>query len=233
MNLLSGSTLPRLRKLIHLSHPRNAYRYWRNGEMPAYEIANIPLRPDALTVLDVGANRGQFLLLHESMFPLARVVCFEPGASARGSLVAVADQFSPGTVEIRNEALWFENADGTLNIPRGADDGSSLIERFPQQTTEEVVLRRLDSLNLATELRSPVILKIDVQGAEAAVLRGSVDTLARVSQVLVEVTMNAPWDRSIPAEVFNILDHQGFGLRGIFNVRSYGSIGNADLLFER
>jgi hypothetical protein len=50
--------------------------------------------------------------------------------------------------------------------------------RFRNATVTNVVGRRLDTLSGEHQLPAPTVIKIDVEGAEAHVVRGALDTLA-------------------------------------------------------
>ena len=171
---------------------------WRPVEPDLLALPRLGLAPDSL-VLDVGANRGLVLELMRRLMPEARIVGFEPNPRLAQAL-AVRWRRDP-RVEIRAQALgemasratlwvpvyrnwWFdglasldpEAARGWLSTERlyGFRPDRLRLEPLPCETV------RLDDLALA-----PAFVKLDVQGLEAAVLRGGEATLRRHRPILL------------------------------------------------
>jgi FkbM family methyltransferase len=133
-------------------------------------------------VLDIGANVGQFGATVSRRFPSARVWSFEPNGSILDALRSNAAG-SPNwhvvpfgvSDEDREERLWVvdgKSAQGSIYR-----DNASIGLRTSETVEHRVELRRLTS-ELLDELAIPhfvKFVKIDVEGAEDAVLRGLVD----------------------------------------------------------
>ena len=112
--------------------------------------------------LDVGANVGAYTVLACSTG--AHVVSWEPGPAVAALRRNVA--LNKGNAVIESKALG--SNDGVLYLSSGGSDAMHHIadEGIP------VEVRRLDSYNLA-----PNLMKIDVEGFEAEVLKGAQETL--------------------------------------------------------
>jgi FkbM family methyltransferase len=141
--------------------------------------------PDDGVFFDIGANWGPFALLIASRPSFAgRVVAFEPIARVRADLESVVTQSGlAGRIAVRGEALsdraglgamryGLHSALATLDVGAGAG----------------VTVARLDDLDLP----APQVVKIDVEGHEAAVLEGARTTLARHRPMIVLET----WHRA-------------------------------------
>ena len=148
------------------------------------------------TVLDVGANTGQFMSTALVAFPGAYIHSFEPLRSALGELrqkaaasggrvcvhpLALSD--FTGTVQIREAA--FAPASSVLKpgpdaSRAGADLGTVSFVESPCMT--------LDAWASSVPLERPIVLKVDVQGYEAHVLRGAPSLLAQTDLLLIEVS---------------------------------------------
>lgn len=125
---------------------------------------------------DVGANVGYTtLLMARAVGPHGKVVAFEPLPSnvARLSQAIAVNQLG-SRVEVVPAAV--SDRDGTASFA-GHVSGSMgrLVEQGegpagPQSTTVDVV--RLDSLVFGRGTPAPALIKIDVEGGEASVLRG-------------------------------------------------------------
>lgn len=151
-------------------------------------------------VWDVGAHIGyESLLFAELVGPAGRVVAFEPNPAnfrewqrnvegnsklaARMSLRATALCDKSGTAAFR----FSEDVLG------GGSSGSHLADAVPPEDEVSyaafglvnVACARADDLVEAGEIAPPAIIKIDVEGAEADVVRGATRTLHRYKPILL------------------------------------------------
>ena len=143
------------------------------------------------TVVDVGANVGQFALLCRLVHPQAKVHSFEPMAEA----CVVFDRVLGGESNVRLHrcALGAEAGEAEIYVTARADSSSLLrpeaqMEVFPG--THEVGTRKIRVALLGDEvpeatIESPALLKIDVQGFEGQVLRGCEALLDRFDWIRV------------------------------------------------
>ncbi|MEJ2887935.1 FkbM family methyltransferase [Actinomycetospora aeridis] len=191
MSLSTGIAIAtlRTRKLSRAVRHRSYLRALRRGVLASTENEDAKLSRGFATVLDVGANRGQFAVFARQNWPGARLVCFEPLAEAACRIREVVD----GPVEVHEVGVGAAPAVSTLHIA-GRDDSSSLreigrqAEEFPG--TASTGSREVPVVTLADHLDDdvarPVLLKIDAQGCEMDVLRGAGDGLDRVDEILCE-----------------------------------------------
>jgi FkbM family methyltransferase len=197
------------------------------------------------TVVDVGANTGQFTQAMHAILPRATIYAFEPLPDCYETLVQRTKDFRQ--VHTFNVGLGAEAA--TLKIQRNPYPDSSSFrpmtnlhrEQFPftagRETPIEVPVRTLDSYIARMDLRERVFLKIDVQGYEDAVLDGGRDLVARASLILLEVCF-APLYEGAPtfAQLYERLWAQGFAFRGFTGQLlgpQDGAILQGDALFFR
>jgi FkbM family methyltransferase len=203
-----------------------------------------PLRPlKVASVLDVGANNGQFALLARHLWPTAVICSFEPlvDAASRFSAVLGSDR----AIRLFNVALGRESGQADFHVSRRSDSSSMLAitsrqtATFPgtdEVSTIKVPVDRLDALLAAADLAPPALLKIDVQGFEIAVLEGCGEMLDRVDHVYCECSFKELYRRQALAhQVVRWLDARGFPLQGIYNVTydGHGQAVQGDFLFER
>lgn len=195
------------------------------------------------TVLDVGANVGQFTLVARRTFPEARVIAFEP-------LTAECDRFlaihaADSKVKLVRAALGPERTELAMHVA-GARDSSSLLpitatqaQLFPgtAETHRESVqvLPLLEAVSEG-ELAGPLLLKIDVQGFELQVLEACALVLNRVEFIYVECSFVELYaGQAMAGEVVAWLQKRGFALQGIGSL-THGPSGvgvQADFLFRR
>lgn len=143
------------------------------------------LRPNDLFV-DVGANIGSYTVLASKVVG-AKSISFEPVPETFEHLQrnVVANGITE-TVELHRVALGdvettvqFTTAEDTMN--HAVAEGEAVAECL------EVPQRRLDDVLGG---RTPILLKVDVEGFESAVVRGATDTLEQPSLVAVLLEMN-------------------------------------------
>jgi FkbM family methyltransferase len=195
------------------------------------------------TIIDVGANRGQFAL---SMFDYGftgSVHSFEPLRAAYRDLAAASAQHTRWSSH--DFALAASDGVSILNI--GRNDETSSLQPLVDAAgfaatevvgTEQVRLRRLD--RVITDLGvdpARTFLKIDVQGSEIAVLQGAGDMLDRIPLIQIETSLRAIYaGESDFATMVGFFRERGFGVRGIrpvyFNPNS-GEIMQVDLIGDR
>lgn len=159
-------------------------------------LARIPID----LILDVGANSGQFAREMRGKFPQAHIVSFEPLPEPFVELQAWAEV--DGNATALNLALG--ECDATLPFYRhlGHSTSSSMLQThasgaaiYPQMSRAElteVPVRRLDDvLEEHGWVAGPAtLLKLDVQGFEAQVLRGAAQTLGQVAALITEVNID-------------------------------------------
>jgi len=196
------------------------------------------------TVLDIGANTGQFAQMIALACPhLKALHSFEPLADCQVSLRQALSgdnrhfihNFGFGN---KSETVLFNHAKfspcSSILTPRPL-----LIEDHPDAGIihqETVEIRTLDEWAADNELEPEILIKIDVQGYENHVISGGANTLKTARFVIVEVPFSQLYDNQpMFHEVYMMLYNLGFEFKGTTgqNVRKLdGNILEADALFE-
>ena len=195
------------------------------------------------TVVDVGANEGQFARLARAALPTSQIFSFEPLPECFAKLQA---QFG-GDRHFEAFPFALGASPAELTIYRSAYSPSSSLLRmgathrraFPHTTDVDEVrvhVETLDAVLGGCPLDGHVLLKLDVQGFEAAVLQGARETLQRVSLVLVELSLEPLYEgEPLFDDVYRQLTSAGFTLRGVVDMLRQPSDGRplqVDALFE-
>ena len=115
----------RIRKLFFSLRSRPTRRALRLGVFPAVEHVEILRLGDFDFIVDVGANRGQFLMASMYACPLATVLSFEPHSKANMVLRKVASYY-PDQTYCFQVALSDESGTSTLFVAKD-DDNSSIL----------------------------------------------------------------------------------------------------------
>jgi FkbM family methyltransferase len=215
----------------------------RHGVAAATEHHRSPRIPTPSTVLDVGANRGQFALVARHRFPSAALLCFEPLPKPRERL----ERALGGAPNVRIFPYALGQASGTTTFRVTTDDDSSSIlpttsiqrSLSPGSTLDyetQVEIKRLDDLIDIQELPRPIFMKIDVQGTELDVLRGASAFAKVVDDILVECSFLELYEgQALAADVIDFLSGWGLSIIGVHNVVATpdGRSAQADLHFSR
>lgn len=197
------------------------------------------------TVIDIGANTGQFAMLFHRLCPDVRIIsleplqdCFDalknniasiPVASAHrlaiGSVTGVADmnrtEFTP--------CSSFLETTGQLKTEFGEGGAAR---------PESVNVVRLDDFMAGLDVPDELMIKMDVQGYELEVLKGGPATFQRAVLVATEVCFFPKLYKNQPLfdDIYRALRSHGFSYMGNpeqLAGKVDGRIAEADAVFER
>ncbi len=153
------------------------------------------------TVIDVGANAGQFAIAASKIYPKVHLYSFE----ALPSLLTVLEK---NTKEIENIKIFnFALGDVKGDIEFFQNDyslASSALEIHKNQTdlfpetggVKKIKIKSetLDDISSEIKFNSPVLLKLDVQGYEKKVLAGAVKSMKKIDYLLFETSFTAMYN---------------------------------------
>lgn len=165
----------------------------------------------AARIFDCGANVGLASLYWKRRYPAARITAWEADPAIAAALRANLAANGAGDVEVVEAAVWTEN--GTLSFrAEGADSGAiAALPGAPAEAALKTVpaVRLRDAL-LVAGAEGPIdLLKLDVEGAEAAILADCADVLGPVAAILAEIHEFDPAHRATPG-ILEILARAGF-----------------------
>jgi FkbM family methyltransferase len=176
----------------------------------------LPIR----TVLDIGANEGQFAAEIRDLLPEAFIYSFEPLRDAHAALVS--RMRGDGRFRAFNFALGAKDSRALIHRSRFSPSSSlrPMLElhtaAWPHTTeaaVEEIEVRRLDSLGIEPE--TELLVKIDVQGFEDEVIGGGRGMLARAAYVITEVSFARLYEgQPLFEDIYRLLAAMGFEYRG-------------------
>ncbi|MFN5028535.1 MAG: FkbM family methyltransferase [Burkholderiales bacterium] len=172
------------------------------------------------TIIDIGANTGQFCVAASRTFPAAKIFSFEPNPASFERLVKTTAR----TSSISCRQLAIGDSEGQISLRINSHSHSSSVLplaeshkiAFPsaREVGEvQVPVRTLDGLFCA-DITHQSLLKIDVQGYEMAVLRGARNLLPKLDFVVLEVSFAPLYDgESTFDEICEELRRSGMKLR--------------------
>jgi FkbM family methyltransferase len=181
--------------------------------------------PRPNTVLDIGANNGQFAEDVFRAFPGVTVYSCEPITECYERLMLMREQH-PTLHPIQ---IALSDRDGEMDFWLSRfRDSSSIQEMMPTHTeawphTEieakiRVPIARMDSIASELDLKPPIFAKLDVQGHELAVINGGRETLSLCQRVMLECNF-APLYKGQPSftQLYDELHSLGFLFDGFIS----------------
>ena len=188
-------------------------------------------------VLDIGAHRGDWTRVTRSIWPRARFLMIEPQPEMQESLERVCRELEGvGYVlagagcrrEERIQTIWEDLAGSSfLPVPDEAMLAAGRQRPAPLVTVNSLLEERPD-------LR-PDLVKLDVQGYELEVLRGSGKCFGVTELFIVETSLYAFLPGNpLCREVIDFMADQGYELYDIteyYRRPSDGALGQIDLAF--
>jgi FkbM family methyltransferase len=180
------------------------------------------LRSDS-TYVDVGANRGQVLREAARVAPRGRHIAFEPIPALAADLVCAFP-----SVECREMALGARHETATFCHFRNLDGWSGL-RRSPEISDDrgapEYITVKVSTLDAEIGDLLPRVVKIDVEGAELAVIEGGRSLLSRVRPTLIfeHVAAAAALYGTTPEALWDTLTELGYE---IFSITGDGPFTN-------
>jgi len=185
-------------------------------------LTNCPIR----TIIDVGANEGQFAKEILKVFPGAHLYCFEPLPEAFKKLNQWAEK-QKGRISAFNYALG--DQDGVFEIFNHLhhSPSSSLLKttevcerHYPftkEQVSVQVKVTTLDNWidSLSAPLSHDILVKLDVQGYEDKVIRGGKKILSVAKACLVEINLDQLYEEQPTfKDLFSLLSDLGYHFCG-------------------
>ena len=175
------------------------------------------------SIIDVGANEGQFVLrLLKNNFK-GNVISFEPMTDAYTKLLINSESNKKKISWHVAEkcGLGSKNFSQDIFISKHSES-SSLLKILPKHTnlkplskiisTEKINIKKLDSFYDDVEkLDKNIFLKIDTQGYELEVLKGSEKTLKLITALIVEVSLVKLYEKQpLWLDIVNFLKERNF-----------------------
>jgi FkbM family methyltransferase len=174
------------------------------------------------TILDVGANFGQFTNTALHLWPNAKIYSFEPIPECFDKLANSVKNNS--NVKVYNIGVGAES--GTISFQHNKFSAASsflqttdkLKESFPytcETNSIDVNISKLDDIAKDLEISDSLLTKIDVQGYEDKVLAGGLITLKRSKIIIIETSFEKLYEQQpLFDEIYRSLVSWGFSYTG-------------------
>jgi FkbM family methyltransferase len=193
--------------------------------------------------IDIGANKGQFSLAARHVFQDASIISFEPLKTPANKFKKLfkldkkANLFQsaigPKREAVQMHVSYQDDSSSLLNI---GENQSSIFPGTKEKSTEEINVAPLNYFINNNDLINPVFVKIDVQGYELEVLKGSKSLIDEFDYIYVECSFVELYEgQALADEVIAYLANYSFRLKGVYNTfyDKKGIAIQADLLFSK
>lgn len=184
---------------------------WRAALLRHHRIA---------TVIDVGANLGQYGSELRAWDYQGRIISFEPTGSAFKALLERTEHDKNWSAF--NFALGAREGVAEINVASNSGQSSSLLPMLESHrqsapeiryvTTERIAIKSLDgALAGLVGPHEKLMLKLDVQGFEEFVLKGATSTLPQVRLIECELSIVKLYEgQALLPQMLALLDELGF-----------------------
>lgn len=218
MDKLSKKLIKKAFNLIGL----DLIRISKNPKRSMLGLKNLPIK----TIIDVGANEGQFAKEILKVFPGAHLYCFEPLPEAFKKLFQWSEK-QKKRISAFNFALGDqEGVFGIFNHIHHSPSSSLLkttevCERYypftKEQVSAQIKVTTLDNWidSLSAPLSHDILVKLDVQGYEDRVIRGGQKILSIAKACIVEINLDRLYDEQPTfKDIFCLLSDLGYHFCG-------------------
>lgn len=224
----------KIKKLLLLL-PKSLYRNALfHGVAGAIEHKKFLENKNFKTIVDIGANRGQFSLVARNTFEKAKIYSFDP-LQTSGEVFKKVFLNDKNTF-FYNFAIGPSQEERIIYISKKEDSSSLLPIEMLQSNlfpgTEEshqtkIKVDRLDSFINESHIEGPALLKLDVQGFEYEALIGCKKILTLFEEIYCECSFFELYKgQKLANDIIELLSKNGFILDGIYNT-SYDKDGCA------
>ena len=172
------------------------------------------------TFIDVGANRGMLSKTVNYFYPDCNIYAFEPIKNCYAELQKLEEVIN----NLKSFNCALSNFSGTAEFNESVFDYSSSLlkmakkhkDAFPftkETSAYNVDVYPIEYFSAKMELRSPVILKLDVQGAELKVMQGAGKILNSFNYIICEMSLIELYEgQPLIKDVINYMSEKGFNL---------------------
>lgn len=195
---------------------------------------------DVETIIDIGANNGQFLKVAHHFFPEAFIYSFEPIPR----LFQRLNKFKSQNIDVLNIAVGSSIGEFDFHLNSYSHVSSFLDiskenKTYPKDSIETIRVKQdtLDNLSKSLVIRGITLLKLDVQGYEMEVLKGGANTIkTHINYIIVEANFVKLYENQPTfTELNSYLNELGFELKTMldFNFGKDKSYIEADFLYQK
>jgi FkbM family methyltransferase len=185
-------------------------------------LSQLPIR----SILDIGANEGQFCKTMRKIFPQSTIYAFEPLPDPFNRLetwtktqkgraiafnVALGDEVK--TLEMKQH-LYFHASSSMLNTTALCEKMYPMVRKQSAIAVQQSTLDRAIA-HLLQPLAPDILIKLDVQGYEDRVIQGGIKVFQKARACIVEISLDKLYDQQTEfKDIFLLLNDLGYRYAG-------------------
>lgn len=233
----------KIKKIITIFKNPGLIKFLTKKIVPSTEHIHILKSLNKIDIfIDVGANKGQFSAIASYLYPNSEIISFEPLKNVCSNAKKKFKKYK--NITFHNYAIGNEEGLIPLNVSK-KDDSSSILSigsnqknTFPgteKSHTEHITVSTLQKFITKIDLSKNIFMKIDVQGYEMEVLKGSSNYLKYFNYIYVECSyIELYQNQALAFEIIKFLDSLSFNLAGVYNnyYNKKGQVIQSDFLFK-
>ena len=190
------------------------------------------------TVIDVGANTGQFAKEIREKLPEAMIYSFEPLKECFSTLeenMKNDSKFRAYNLALgdKNEKMEINKSSYTLSsslLPM-AEAHKTAFPHTKDSVKEEVEVKRMNDIFKNIGLGKEILIKVDTQGYEDRVIAGGLEIFGEAKVLIIETSFLELYEgQPLFADIYETLINIGFVYKGALHQKL--SRGNSQILFE-
>ncbi len=171
------------------------------------------------TVIDIGANIGEFTTIFAELFPDAKIYAFEPLPDCFKQLEI---RTKKNLKNIKNFNYALGSQEGELKLHKSSwhpassfrEMGDLHKQNYPHSSESEdliVRIRKLDDIFSDVSLTNNIFIKMDVQGFEDEVIKGGVNIFKKAKVVVAESSFQKLYENEpLFHGIYSLLHPLGF-----------------------
>jgi FkbM family methyltransferase len=167
------------------------------------------------SILDIGANAGEWSRVAASIFTDSRILMFDGDPENEPALHNTVREIGARSSYILRLLGAEKKSEVTFYRPEAGTTGSSVLPEMTSYDKEAIKLKMdtLDSLTESARLVAPLLMKLDVQGFELEILKGGKKALGASEVVITEASL-LPYNEGAPlfADVIALMHQEGFAV---------------------
>ena len=204
-----------------------AFLFWPKFSLASYMIVN-RLKLNGVkpkTIIDVGANVGQFTISAYKLFNKVSILSIEANDEILNELkintygLEGVEVISTAVGDFDGKTNFFINLDSQVSsLLKIGSDRKSIFPKSVVLKNKNIPIVTIDSLLKQRIVQEPILLKLDVQGAEEKVLIGAEASLMKIKWILIEISfLNLYHGEPTLDNLNDKMSAKGFKFVGVMN----------------
>lgn len=231
-----------LKLLVRRALDATGYDIVRASHVPKRTLLGLG-QQSIKTIIDVGANQGQYAHSIRKLFPSAQIYCFEPIPEAFRDL----EQWASMQHRVKVLPVAIGSIEGMITMFQHLDfsPSSSILKTtgtcetlYPQTKHQAEISVPIMTLDQALEpyvLEDGILIKMDVQGYEDRIIQGGMLTFQKAKACQLEINLDSLYEGQssfdvLIAQLYQLGFHYAGNLNQVYDVQD-GHVISIDSMF--